>query len=506
MATRTLPGLGLTGGFTEGEDGWGDAMNANLLKMSAIGGGTVLARVAALPVAPAPAQGDIYILTTDDSVQVRDNGAWTAYAPSEGWMVYDRGADIFIQYDGTDWIEVETGGSADFVLPDPTGKGGKVVAAKADGTGYELVADAVGAALPDPTGKAGKIVAANAAGTGYELVDDQVGTGGGGGGAGQGVDFTAPVIYQRKTARGNGGNSITFDVQPTPGRMIVLISSGYSSVKTFPAGFTTLPSAFAANNSIQAAFKVVTGADGKTYGTSGSDIQNLTAYEMDAFASVEVSTGGNGNSPNWGTVVLPTLGSSTLALFAVETDNDGVGTYTGNLPATSTVQLNSSVSAGNHAGFHGEVVFDKPGSIAGTISNPLNAVWAIYRFIDKVVSAGGNPRESIVISLGDESSALSTGANKVTFRMPYAFTLEKVRASLTTASSNGIPTIDILENGVSILSTKLTIDQGEKTSVTAAVPVVLSDISLADDAEITFNIDVAGLGATGLKVVLIGHQ
>lgn len=120
-------------------------------------------------------------------------------------------------------------------------------------------------------------------------------------------------------------------------------------------------------------------------------------------------------------------------------------------------------------------------------------------------SSGGGT-ESLVVAVGDESTAITTGAAKVTFRMPYAFTLTAVRASLTTASSSGIPTVDINEGGASILSTKLTIDAGEKTSVTAATAVVISDGSLADDAEITIDIDVAGTGAAGLKVYLIGHQ
>jgi hypothetical protein len=90
--------------------------------------------------------------------------------------------------------------------------------------------------------------------------------------------------------------------------------------------------------------------------------------------------------------------------------------------------------------------------------------------------------------------------------MPYAFTLTAVRANLNTASSSGIPTVDINEAGVSILSTKLTIDANEKTSTTAATAAVISDTSLADDAEITFDIDVAGTGAKGLKVWLIGSR
>jgi hypothetical protein len=47
---------------------------------------------------------------------------------------------------------------------------------------------------------------------------------------------------------------------------------------------------------------------------------------------------------------------------------------------------------------------------------------------------------------------------------------------------------------------------GEKTSTTAATPAVISDSALADDAEITIDIDGAGTGAKGLKVYLIGTR
>lgn len=117
----------------------------------------------------------------------------------------------------------------------------------------------------------------------------------------------------------------------------------------------------------------------------------------------------------------------------------------------------------------------------------------------------------IIVACSDETTALTAGPAKVTFRMPYAFTLlaggAGVRASLTTAQGSGsIFTVDINENGSSILSTKLTIDNTEKTSVTAATPPVISDTSLADDSEITIDIDQIGTsGATGLKVTLIGY-
>lgn len=120
--------------------------------------------------------------------------------------------------------------------------------------------------------------------------------------------------------------------------------------------------------------------------------------------------------------------------------------------------------------------------------------------------AGGAVRQTIAIACSDESTVLTTGTAKVTFRMPYALTLSEVRCSLTTAQPSGsIFTVDINEGGVSILSTKLTIDNTEKTSKTAATPAVISDTALADDAEITVDIDQVGTsGAAGLKVYLIG--
>lgn len=123
-----------------------------------------------------------------------------------------------------------------------------------------------------------------------------------------------------------------------------------------------------------------------------------------------------------------------------------------------------------------------------------------------VQAALDKQKEVIMIAVTDESTAITTGTPKVTFRMPFAMTLTEVRASLNTASSSGNPAIDINEDGVSILSTVITIDSGAKTSTIATTPPVISDSSLADDAEMTIDIDTAGTGAKGLKVYLIGTR
>lgn len=108
--------------------------------------------------------------------------------------------------------------------------------------------------------------------------------------------------------------------------------------------------------------------------------------------------------------------------------------------------------------------------------------------------------DAFIYALSDESSAITTGVAKLTARAPYKAKIVDIRSNLNTVSSSGLPTVDINVNGSTILSTKLTIDATEKTSKTAAAAYVASSTALADDDELTFDIDVAGTGAKGLKV------
>jgi len=114
----------------------------------------------------------------------------------------------------------------------------------------------------------------------------------------------------------------------------------------------------------------------------------------------------------------------------------------------------------------------------------------------------------IQLACSDETTALTTGGAKITFRTPCAMTLTEVRASLTSVQSSGnIFTVDINDAGASILSTALTIDNLELTSTTATTPAVISNSALANDAEITIDIDQIGNStAKGLKVTLIGTR
>lgn len=110
---------------------------------------------------------------------------------------------------------------------------------------------------------------------------------------------------------------------------------------------------------------------------------------------------------------------------------------------------------------------------------------------------------TLTVAVSDETTVLSTGTAKVTFRAPHAMVLTDIRGSLTTAGTGAaLLTVDINESGTTILSTKMTFDASEKTTTTAATPLVISDANIADDAEITIDIDTIDTDnvAAGLKV------
>ena len=119
---------------------------------------------------------------------------------------------------------------------------------------------------------------------------------------------------------------------------------------------------------------------------------------------------------------------------------------------------------------------------------------------------------ALEVACSDEDTAITVANNLITFRMPYALTLNQgedgLRASLTGAgSTSGTTTIDVNQNGSTIMaSTKLTVDYSDLTSVGASAEPVITTLSLLDNASITVDVDAITGGAdeTGLKIQLIG--
>jgi hypothetical protein len=204
---------------------------------------------------------------------------------------------------------------------------------------------------------------------------------------------------------------------------------------------------------------------------------------VDGFANI-ISTANVGGAVNL---------RSTLAVNGAVTIVNTMAV--GNTTLTGTLSVSGNVATGN-------VLTTGNNTTTGntTISGTLNVANGIVLSTNAVALG---IEQSLTLALSDETTTITTGTAKITFRAPFAWTLTRIpRASLATASVSGNPTVDINVNGSTILSTKLTIDENEKTSTTAGTAAVLSSTSIADDAEITMDIDVAGGGAKGLKVTL----
>jgi hypothetical protein len=139
MAERTLPGLGLTGFWDLGFDGWKDPMDVNLRLLSALVQPRAISRTTALP--GSPTNGDIYIVpdgagSNPNEIAIRDNGAWVYVVPAEGFTAYVADANENVQFNGTDWVGLAAG----------------IADAPSDGTTYgrkDAAWEAVAAGLPD---------------------------------------------------------------------------------------------------------------------------------------------------------------------------------------------------------------------------------------------------------------------------------------------------------------------------------------------------------------------
>lgn len=179
------------------------------------------------------------------------------------------------------------------------------------------------------------------------------------------------------------------------------------------------------------------------------------------------------------------------------TNNDH--SYFSNIVSTGTSQGN--IYATNY--------FSGSTALATSISNIISYSITPGNYLGKsgttVLSLTGAPL-SFAFAISDETTQITSGTTaKFTMYAPTNMTLTGVKASLTSSGSTGSQ-FDVNVNGSSILSTKLTIDTNKFTSVSSAVPPVISSASIAENDKITVDIDAAGTGAAGAKIYLIGYS
>ena len=226
-------------------------------------------------------------------------------------------------------------------------------------------------------------------------------------------------------------------------------------------------------------------------------------------------------SSNSVTVTLPAIGTSEGVKFAFQKTHASNSLI---FQRSGSDTLNGSASNITLTDVDSQILFvsdnNSPDNWVGTNLNQIQAGTGLTKTGSVLaVTAGGigltqiataAKTECIAIACSDETTALTTGTAKTTFHMPYAFTLTGVKAGVTTAPAGSVLTVDINEAGATILTTKLTIDAGEKTSATAATAAVIGGAGPALAADALMTVDLDGVGSStagaGLKIYLIGYQ
>ena len=183
------------------------------------------------------------------------------------------------------------------------------------------------------------------------------------------------------------------------------------------------------------------------------------------------------------------------------TQNTDIGTNTTKLAG---IEAGADVTDSTNVSSSGAFMASGVSAFGATLVDDADAATALATLgaLDKTLI----PTE-IMTAASDEVTAIVTATGVMQFRMPYAMTGTSVRVSLGSACATGTFTVDVNVGGVTVLSTKVTVDATEKTSTTAAIPAVLSVTAWADDAIVTIDVDNQGDGtATGLKITMIGTR
>ena len=330
------------------------------------------------------------------------------------------------------------------------------------------------------------------------------------GGANETLSTTKPTILIRKGNYWYGyGGGTASDLDTTNFAVSAIITA--SETIGSNDNDTTLPTSAAVKAYVDASpvgdITSVVSGDGLTGGGTTGDVTltvvggtGITANANDIAIDSTVTT-----LTGTQTLTNKTLTAPTLTTPALGTPASGILSGCTVIPMAEASGILPDANMPNLTG----AITTVQGAVDTTlVANAVDSDHYTDGSIDLAHISTGAKTQALIIAASDETTALTTGTAKATFRMPYAFTLTAIRASVTTAPTGSVATIDVNEGGSTILSTKITIDASEKTSTSAATAAVLSDTSLADDAEITIDIDGVGstVAGTGLKVALIGYK
>lgn len=112
-----------------------------------------------------------------------------------------------------------------------------------------------------------------------------------------------------------------------------------------------------------------------------------------------------------------------------------------------------------------------------------------------------------IIALSHEDGVISGQTGVITVPIPRDIRVQGVSAYLNDPSTSGNVVMDLNLDGASVLSTKLTINQGEHSSEAAGTtPYVLTEDDWDKGRVLSVDFDTAGSNAAGAKLTIIGQR
>lgn len=147
-------------------------------------------------------------------------------------------------------------------------------------------------------------------------------------------------------------------------------------------------------------------------------------------------------------------------------------------------------------------VFNALGGTLARARQVVNEYVLIQRGFDLIGTFTGATKYQL--SCSDLTSDLDINAEAAYFDVQRALVLTECRATVLVASSSGAITVSATVDGVPLFAVPITIDQGETSSFTAAVPSALAITQIPDGSRILISIDAPGAGAKGLIFSLLG--
>ena len=243
----------------------------------------------------------------------------------------------------------------------------------------------------------------------------------------------------------------------------------------------------------------------------GTNVATALAVNIGSAGAPVVLNGALGTASSGTLTNCSGLPDGGLSLTDVTTNNATTSAHGFSPKATAPGSgLLSVLAIGNGETVRSDkALFDTTNPAALGTAAPGTQLIAARRDHVHAIPTVGLPVE-LVIACSDESTAITTGTSKVSFRMPFAMTLGSggsgLRANVNTAPTGSTIIIDVNKSGSSLMTTTLLSIATSATTSVGGTPPNITTTSLAADDLITIDFDQVGstIAGKGLKVIMIG--